>query len=86
MHHFFQKKRLDEKFEELTATNNFKTNKQKANQFYSKESFDKIIQEQKARIFCRNQKMGSIGPSVLIKGTLDKMHEKQEAKKSKHKN
>ena len=74
-------------FEELTATNNFKTNKQKANQFYSKESFDKIIPVQKARIFCKNKKkMGSIGPSVLLKGTLNKMHEKQEAKKSKHKN
>ena len=38
------------------ATNNFETNKQKANQFYSKESFDKNIQVQKARIFCKNKK------------------------------
>ena len=29
--------------------------------------------------------MGSIGPSVLLKGILDKMHEKQKTKKSKQK-
>ena len=55
-------------FEELTTRKNFKTNKHKRPiSFTQKSHFIKSIQEQKARIFCQNQKMGDLDPSVLLK-------------------
>ena len=53
--------------------------------FTQKSHSIKLLRYRKPGHFVKIKKMGSIGPSVLLKGTLDKMHEKQKAKKLKQK-
>ena len=70
-------------FDELTATNNFKTNKQKKPiSFIQKSHSKKLIRRKKPGYFVKIKKWEAEVHQFYSKETLGKMLEMQKAKKS----